>query len=49
MYPYNRAAFAESVGADLFVSLHMNANTNTSVYGTEVYYSNSNNKRIRQD
>lgn len=41
----NRAAFAESVGADLFVSLHMNANTNTSVYGTEVYYSNSNNKK----
>ena len=23
----------------------MNANTNTSVYGTEVYYSNSNNKK----
>ncbi|TAH73763.1 MAG: N-acetylmuramoyl-L-alanine amidase [Anaerolineaceae bacterium] len=41
----NRAAFANAIGADLFVSLHMNANTNTSVYGTEVYYSNNNNKR----
>lgn len=40
-----RAAFAQKVGADLFVSLHMNANTNSSVYGTEVYYSTSNNKK----
>jgi N-acetylmuramoyl-L-alanine amidase len=40
-----RAAFANKIGADLFVSLHMNANTNTSVYGTEIYYSNDNNKR----
>lgn len=41
----DRAAFAQQVGADLFVSLHMNANTNKSVYGTEVYYSESNNKK----
>jgi N-acetylmuramoyl-L-alanine amidase len=41
----DRAAFADKIGADLFVSLHMNANTNKSVYGTEVYYSNSNNKK----
>ncbi|HPU63678.1 MAG TPA: N-acetylmuramoyl-L-alanine amidase, partial [Mobilitalea sp.] len=40
----DRAAFAEKVGADLFVSLHMNASTSKSVYGTEVYYSTSNNK-----
>ncbi len=40
----DRAAFAEKIGADLFVSLHMNANTNYSIYGTEIYYSNSNNK-----
>jgi len=40
----DRAAFAEKVGADLFVSLHMNASTSKSVYGTEVYYSASNNK-----
>lgn len=40
----DRAAFAQKVGADLFVSLHMNANTNKSVYGTEVYYSSDNNK-----
>ncbi len=39
----NRAAFAKSVGADLFVSLHMNAAT-ASVSGTEVYYSKNNNK-----
>lgn len=39
----DRAAFAKKVGADLFVSLHMNAFTSSSVNGTEVYYS-SNNK-----
>ncbi|MDF2906333.1 MAG: hypothetical protein K0R34_1654 [Herbinix sp.] len=33
----NRAAFAGQYGADLFVSLHMNANLNRSVVGTEVY------------
>lgn len=41
----DRAAFAEKIGADIFVSLHMNANTNKSVYGTEIYYSDSNNKK----
>jgi N-acetylmuramoyl-L-alanine amidase len=40
----DRAAYAEKIGADLFVSLHMNANTNASIYGTEIYYSNDNNK-----
>ncbi len=35
---YDRAAFSDLVGADMFVSLHMNANTNTSPKGTEVYY-----------
>lgn len=40
----DRAAFAQKVGADLFVSLHMNASTDSSIYGTEVYYSSSNNK-----
>lgn len=39
----NRAAFAKSVGADAFVSLHMNSATNTLANGTEVYYSVSNN------
>ena len=39
----DRAAFASKVGADLFVSLHMNAATNTAASGTEVYYSLSNN------
>ncbi|MDF2512793.1 MAG: hypothetical protein K0S04_2659 [Herbinix sp.] len=38
-----RAAFVKQVGADLFVSLHMNAAENLSVSGTEVYYSKSNN------
>lgn len=35
---YDRAAFASKVGADVFVSLHMNANTKTSPNGTEIYY-----------
>jgi N-acetylmuramoyl-L-alanine amidase len=39
----NRAAFAGEYGADLFVSLHMNANLNRSVVGTEVYYASHNN------
>ncbi len=39
----DRAAFASKYGADLFVSLHMNANLNRTVYGTEVYYSSNNN------
>lgn len=41
----DRAAFAAKVGADLFISLHMNSATNTSATGTEVYYSTSNNKK----
>ena len=39
----NRAAFASKVGADLFISLHMNSASNSSANGTEVYYSPSNN------
>lgn len=39
----NRAAFAKTVGADAFISLHMNSSTNSSANGTEVYYSVSNN------
>lgn len=42
---YDRAAFAKEVGADLFVSLHMNASTSASAQGTEVYYSTSNNTK----
>lgn len=41
----DRAAFAQKVGADLFVSLHMNASTISSAKGTEIYYSESNNKK----
>jgi N-acetylmuramoyl-L-alanine amidase len=37
---YERAAFATKVGADVFVSLHMNANNKTSIKGTEIYYYN---------
>lgn len=40
---YERAAFSKKVGADLFISLHMNANTKTTVRGTEIYYSDANN------
>lgn len=39
----NRAGYASKMGADLFVSLHMNASTASGAYGTEVYYSNNNN------
>jgi N-acetylmuramoyl-L-alanine amidase len=40
----DRAAFADKIGADLFVSLHMNAAPNaTSACGTEVFYSDENN------
>ena len=39
----NRAAFAKTVGADAFISLHMNSATKSSANGTEVYYSVSNN------
>lgn len=41
---YDRAARAKQIGADLYVSLHMNSNTKTSPMGTEVYYSSKNNK-----
>lgn len=41
-----RCAFAGQVGADLFVSLHMNASTASSAHGTEVYYSSSNAKTL---
>lgn len=40
---YERAGFAQKVGADAFISLHMNAATNKSASGTEVYYSSANN------
>ncbi len=40
---YDRAAFASEIGADLFLSLHMNANNSSSVSGTEVFYSSYNN------
>lgn len=39
-----RADFAASVQADFFISFHVNANSNSAVNGTNVYYSASNNK-----
>lgn len=42
---YERADFAAEVGADLFISLHMNANNSSSVSGTQVFYSSMNNKK----
>lgn len=41
---YERAAFAKSVDADIFISLHQNSAT-ASANGTETYYSTSNNGR----
>lgn len=40
-----RAAFAKSVSADAFISLHMNSASKSSANGTEVYYSVSNNSK----
>lgn len=42
----NRASFASKYGADLFVSLHMNASTASYAHGTEVYYSGSNTAKL---
>lgn len=39
---YDRAAFAKTVDADLFISIHMNANTKTTPKGTEIYYTSKN-------
>lgn len=39
----NRAAYASQIGADMFVSLHMNSSNSSSAKGTEVYYSTVNN------
>lgn len=39
----NRAAYAITIGADIFISLHMNSAASSSARGTEVYYSTSNN------
>lgn len=43
----DRARFASKVGADIFVSLHMNATVSqvTTATGSEVYYSTNNNKK----
>ena len=41
----NRAAFAKKMGADAFISLHMNSASNSSANGTEVYYSTNNNSK----
>lgn len=39
----DRARFASEVGADLFISLHMNSCSRPSVNGMEVFYSKNNN------
>ncbi len=44
---YERADFASRVEADLFISLHMNAVSSTSVNGTSVYYSLLNTSTMR--
>ena len=40
---YVRAGFAQEVCADLFISLHSNANNSSSITGTQVFYSDANN------
>lgn len=39
-----RAAFADKVGADLFISFHVNSSTSAAASGTSVYYSTKNNR-----
>lgn len=43
----DRAKFADKVGADLFISLHMNSAASSAAKGTEVYYSKLNNKAAK--
>lgn len=38
----NRVEYAKSVGADAYVSIHLNSSTNNSVNGAEVFYPNAN-------
>ena len=40
-----RTGFANAQAADLFVSIHANASTNSSMSGVEVYYLNNTNNR----
>lgn len=40
----NRAAFADEVCADFFISVHMNSNNSSSPNGTELFYSKNNNR-----
>lgn len=40
-----RYNFANSVNGDLYISVHVNAATNTSARGTEVYYSTANTSK----
>lgn len=43
----SRVAFAASKGADLYMSIHLNANNSTSAHGAEVYYQNeTHNKEV---
>lgn len=43
-----RIAFAEEVKADLFISIHANSSTNSSVTGTETYYYRDNSKALAE-
>lgn len=38
----NRVAYAKSVGADVYVSIHLNSNYSSAPSGAEVYYPNAN-------
>ena len=40
---YDRRIFANNLGADLFVSVHLNSYTNSSATGTETLYNSDNN------
>ncbi|MFD0958877.1 N-acetylmuramoyl-L-alanine amidase [Paenibacillus chungangensis] len=44
----DRVAFAEEKQADMFISIHANSYTKTSVSGTETYYERENSKELAE-
>jgi N-acetylmuramoyl-L-alanine amidase len=45
---YERAAFANDLGADLFISIHANRFTNASVSGVETYYNRADSQKLAE-
>lgn len=45
---YERAAFANDLGADLFISIHANRFTSASVSGVETYYNRADSRKLAE-